>query len=492
MKKQHLFHILYCLLLAFLFLTIGSKNSFLYRINDWWDAQAFFTVGKGMVHGLVPYRDLFEQKGIVLYAIYGISSLISEHNFLGVYFFEIIAFTLFLYYARKTIRLYVREKYADFLLLLIALFITTSSPFGHGGSAEEFTMPLFMISLYYLGKFFKEGKITRWEILLNGFLAGLVLWIKYSLLGFWFIWAAALFFINIFNKHYKEAFLSSLIFLLGMLIASLPWLGYFAYHHALKELVDVYFFFNATTYAKDITIFEKLIRAILLLGKNLLLNPVYLFGIVIPIIIILIKGKIKDIKAFITLLSSILFTGLATFIGGKGYFYYGLILAPFIIIGGILLGKYFEKKDIEMTKWFLSSSLIIGLIMATFMGNYTYMIKYQKSDYAQFTFAEIIKDQKVLNYDFLDGGFYFTTNQIPKYYYFMRNNVDYESYPILFTEQKRYIVEDKPEYIVTRKSATDIAKIPEINNCYHLVKSHTQKYEKRQITYYLYQKNVDA
>ena len=94
---------LYCLLFAFLFLLVCSKNSFLYRMNDWVDANAFFTVGKGMVRGVVPYQSLFEQKGPLLYFIYGIGSLFSYTTFYGVFILELLSFSVFLYYVYKSL-----------------------------------------------------------------------------------------------------------------------------------------------------------------------------------------------------------------------------------------------------------------------------------------------------------------------------------------------------------------------------------------------------
>ena len=55
------------------------------------------TVGKGMMHGLVPYRDLLEQKGPVLYFVYGLAALVSPHSFFSVYLLELIADTIALY-----------------------------------------------------------------------------------------------------------------------------------------------------------------------------------------------------------------------------------------------------------------------------------------------------------------------------------------------------------------------------------------------------------
>ena len=75
-KSKNYCYYYYCLLLSFFVLLGTSKNSFLYAFNDWVDANAFFTVGKSIMNGVVPYRDLFEQKGIFLYFIYGFGYLL--------------------------------------------------------------------------------------------------------------------------------------------------------------------------------------------------------------------------------------------------------------------------------------------------------------------------------------------------------------------------------------------------------------------------------
>jgi len=93
--------VIYSLFLSFLFLLIGTKSSPIYPINDWVDANAFFTMGKGLMNGLVPFKDLFEQKGPILYFIYGIGYLISNRTFFGIYLIEVLSFTLSLIYFYK-------------------------------------------------------------------------------------------------------------------------------------------------------------------------------------------------------------------------------------------------------------------------------------------------------------------------------------------------------------------------------------------------------
>ena len=58
--KCKLLRFLFACLAAFSLLAVCSKSSFLYPMNDWVDVNCFFTVGRGILRGLVPYRDLYE------------------------------------------------------------------------------------------------------------------------------------------------------------------------------------------------------------------------------------------------------------------------------------------------------------------------------------------------------------------------------------------------------------------------------------------------
>lgn len=61
------------------------KSSFQYPLNDWGDTNCFFTLGRGIKHGIIPYLDLYEQKGPLLYFQFYLAALMSETSFIGVF-----------------------------------------------------------------------------------------------------------------------------------------------------------------------------------------------------------------------------------------------------------------------------------------------------------------------------------------------------------------------------------------------------------------------
>ena len=82
--------LLWCLAAAALLLAVCSKSSPLYPLNDWMDANIFYTAGKAMMNGQVLYRDVFDHKGPLLYLVYGVGWLLHRTGFWGVWGLSLI------------------------------------------------------------------------------------------------------------------------------------------------------------------------------------------------------------------------------------------------------------------------------------------------------------------------------------------------------------------------------------------------------------------
>ena len=102
-------------------ITFVSASSPLYPFNPWDDANCFFTLGRGIIHGMVPYRDLYEQKGPLLYFIYALATLITEKSFIGAWIAECIMASLFAIFSWKTAKLFTDPP--KFAISIIPLFL---------------------------------------------------------------------------------------------------------------------------------------------------------------------------------------------------------------------------------------------------------------------------------------------------------------------------------------------------------------------------------
>ena len=470
------------ILIAALFITITSKLSPLYPLNDWCDTNSFFTMGKAMIKGIPIYKDLFEQKGPFLYLIYGLGYIISNKTFFGVYILEIIFFSIFLRIVNQILDIEKLENKKAFLIILTGI-ITTSMSFYSGGSAEEFSLPFIAYCMYLLFKIYNRIELKPKDFILNGIFCGCVLLIKFNLICFWFG------FVIICIIKYKNSNLikKALCFILGLLIPIILFLMYFIYKKNLIGFIDAYFIKNILNYSNikiDLSSsIEKLMDGpiyFFTLGfgfvKNILLTTTCLLSF--------IYAKKKKILSKTILL--FIFPYILICCQNNWYKYYNLPLAVFSIFGLIYL---FNKNIFKST---LSKIIMLIMIVAIFIvGENSYVLISNKKHFAQYKLSKIIEqyeDKSVLNYGIIDQGLYLKTNSIPniKYYHTM----NFDNFEEMEKEQEEYIKNKKTNFIVCCSTKNE-------DNCY-LYNKNMQKnykliakerhYKNYGLYYYLYTK----
>jgi len=162
-------------LLAAALLLLFSRSSPLYPTNNWGEANAFFTVGRGMLAGMAPYRDLSLSAGPVVYGLHALAALISDASFLGVWLLEIIALAASIFFAWKAAnRISGMPVLSMACAALAAMLLVSSRAFVYGDTVEEFALPLQMFALCDLLGYLAdpERKMSTWRLALHGFMAG--------------------------------------------------------------------------------------------------------------------------------------------------------------------------------------------------------------------------------------------------------------------------------------------------------------------------------
>ena len=228
-KKKTLIHYTFFLLAAALCLMLASRSSFLYPLNNWDDANSYFSVGKGIFNGKMPYRDIFDQKGMYLYFFYGLCYLVSHTTFIGVFIMEIILGALDIAGMYRIVRLYAGKGVALALAPVSFAMIVCSRSFWWGGAAEEISLPFYIWGLYIVTDYFKnhyeQETMPFRNVLIGGVLAGMVANIKYTGLGFFFAWMMMVFFSYVAKKEIVRGIKACFVFLFGMFIPFVPCAG---------------------------------------------------------------------------------------------------------------------------------------------------------------------------------------------------------------------------------------------------------------------------
>ncbi len=457
-------------LCAVLMITICSKSSPLYPFNDWDDPNCFFTVGKSMVNGKVLYHDIFEQKGPLLYMLHELTYLISGTTFLGVYVVEIIACFATLVLSAKIIRLFC-EGSVVFAVYPLATLIYSSLSFCSGDSAEEFCLPLIEYCFYVGMKALKtDKKITPLQALFCGVTLGVVLWVKFTMLGFYIGFILAFVVLYIRQKQIKEIFISALSMLVGVLISTIPVIIYFAKYNAFNDLFEVYFYDNLFLYSTGSNT-NPLFKAIINLFMGLAAFAGYhTFGFLLLIFgfIMLIKHKEKKLLFLFSCL--VVSTFFFTFVGGRAYAYYSFVMSVFSpvgLVGVISFCKYKFKKHREekIAKTAHKLAGVLSVLAAIALCRNTYLIFIPQDDMPQFRFNKIISQTNqptLLNYGFLDGGFYTVSGIVPNCKYFCQLNVEYNE---MYHTQQEYAEQGKVDFIVTKNEKPDFELYECVDSC---------------------------
>ncbi len=457
--KEKLKIIIYCFFVSLAILLLTSKCSFFYPFNDWVDANAFFTMGKSLVHGLVPFRDLFEQKGPLLYVIYALGYLMSNTTFHGIFILEIIFSTFNLYYSYKIINLFLSKKISWIIIPLYMTFLCTSTAFTHGGSAEEFCLLFITYSLYQMLYHFKVKDITNKNFFLIGLCTSCVFLIKYTVIGFFAGIMLSIFLDLLFSKKYRQAFKCCLYYFLGFIIPIIITIIYFGINHALKDFINVYFIINLTAYSREtLTGSFKLLEIYRGFIDHTFLSGIMDFILIIlgfifvPFLKLNKKGKISLVFTYFISIFTIYF-------GLRFYKYYLFPLLIFGLISIILIFSFLNylknhfsiSLSNKVKNIFLIASLIISLICSYSFANYKEMRFTNKNKLFQYQFASIINEEKnptLIEMGFVDAGVYTTTNIVPHTYYFEKLNLNHEIFPDNVNAFKKYIENKESTFIV--------------------------------------------
>ena len=129
--------------------------------------------------------------------------MVDYHSFLGVFFLEIISVGLFLFAGYRTLNLYGAKRAALLGLPVVAALVLSSVSFQQGDSAEELCLPMLAWSLFTLLQWLRKGapgRMATGQLLFNGFLGGCVLWVKFTMLGFYAPWL-----IGIMESHHHNS-----------------------------------------------------------------------------------------------------------------------------------------------------------------------------------------------------------------------------------------------------------------------------------------------
>ena len=492
---------------AFLLVAFASRSSFLYPCNDWNDANSYFSVGKALFNGKVPYRDVFDQKGMYLYFFYGLAYLVSHTTFRGVFLLEGLLALVDLLAIYHVLRLYTKNNTALVLAPLPLAAVFSSQSFYWGGSAEEICLPFLLWGLYLFLRYFNDyphREMKGSTLFAAGLLAGMVANIKFTSLGFFFAWmmwtALALFT----EKSLGKALKACGIFLGGMALPFLPWLIYFAVQGDLYYWYWGYVYINVFAYSnlngEGPGLWERVYTLSKLLYWVVLKNINY-FIFLIPGVLFTFFGKRKKLiqRLSVPVLCFFLFLGI--YVGGSELPYYALPLGVFTVLGFALMGWCWDRAVYGMIGGQESigrkraagsaAKLIAGCVLSVMAGVMfifhtsmnTEFMKVKREEHYLYQFQPIVNQEQnptLLNIGCLDAGLYTVCDIVPTCQWFQTQTVIMDT---VLSEQERYIKEGLITFVIARDSYPEV-----IWDKYELVAQVPWQQGELEFIYYLFRR----
>lgn len=457
-------------------MTLFSTASPLYKICYWNDSNCFMTVGRGILHGLVPYRDLFEHKGPYLFFIHSLASLISEHSFLGVYIIEVVMCFTYLLFTWKTLKLfYIPKTYSLILIPMVSICLYSSVAFHLGDSAEELCFPLLAIIVYIALKAnIKNDLPSNKETLFIGLITGFLFFVKFNFVAMVLGYLLYVVVSSCYRKQLKKLPIKILMFLAGFFVALIPAFIYFLANNAVPIFLESYFYNNLFLYStgygpSSVSLIQHISS---IFSISMILNKYVYQGLILTTIF-MAATKRRHFVLFAFLFMPMF---LILYIPTTHMFYYNFILSGVITCSiiplAIGLDKIFEKSKFKFAP-IISLCLVAAGIIVTITSNPNLTLINQPDDVIpQIKFAKEINAKEnatILTYDVVDDGFYLYSDTLPNCRAFAYMTI-VDFIPELVEEQDNMIANSEFDFIITRSDEYEwdnyeiIDELPITNN----------------------------
>ena len=307
-----------------------------------------------------------------------------------------------------------------------------------------------------------------------------MLWIKYSLLGFYvgFILVPAY---RLIRNHEVGRLLRQLgMILLGVIAASLPVLLYFAVNGALKDLWTAYFYNNLFVYGKSSSPFGVFRALGSGLASTLTFNDAAVLLCLFAVVSLWREGEREEA---LHLFFCFAFAFGLVYAGGIQMKYYSEILCIFIPVG--LSGLWRTPAGLRpapLQRQRLQRVLLPLLFTLSLFGSENNgMLFVRRADLPQYQFRETVlqtEDPTLFNYGALDVGLFTVCDIVPSTRYFCMLNLPSDE---MFREMDRYMAEGATDFIVSRG-------LPVESGRYRLVQTSSFPDDGTEYPFYLYQK----
>ena len=288
------------------------------------DSSVFLYIGREMLQGKVPYVDLFDHKGIIIYFIQCMGLLLSlPGTYSGVWLIEWASLFVTAVFMYKTVRMLTSSKTASYLVLLIIVFAFASSYIEGGNYTEEYALPWIAMATYVYLKFFKTLRYRPVEVTALGVGCAVIAFLRVNMIGIWIAFTPLVVFFLLKERKCREILCCIGYFVGGLAAVCVPLGIYFVLTGSLDNMIKYYIQFNISYSGSKASVINQL-KTILAIGSGAHLAAVSFA--------VMVYRYVRFKKIFLINMWGFAVSLFFATMSGRTYSHYGLILFPLLVI----------------------------------------------------------------------------------------------------------------------------------------------------------------
>ena len=417
-SRKWMFPFFYALIIVTFF---SFTTSWLYDKPLMYDSAVFQLIGKNWAEGRIPYKDLWELKGPLVFLPSALGYWLLGSK-LGVYIIQLFNLTITFFVIQKTFLLEFNRKSSILLTGVSAIYFAVL--YESGNTVEEYLLPLLSYAFYLLYCYInncieaKEYDLPWRYAFTFGCVLGFSLMSRLTNAISICAAVAVVGIILIIHRRWGNLIKSSIWFIGGFLVLTIPFIFYFYLKGAIEEMWYGTFLFGleyAGNSGFDIfTLFG---------ARHILLRFANCYLLLLTVFLILKFNPLRRFAGVMWLVIVLLTTFVFLRLNAFGHYY--IITLPFIPVIITELHKLWKVNKEEWTLFLLKCVIILYIVLGV-VGITNNLLNYYLifHDYKELAVYERIVNKlppdfrnSFIAYD-CDPEFYLYFNIFPKYPYY--------------------------------------------------------------------------
>ncbi|WP_137597322.1 prepilin-type cleavage/methylation protein [Paucilactobacillus kaifaensis] len=459
---KHRISSIFCIivtLIIFLLILLTLQSNPFAQIMPYHDSSMFLYFGSGIEHGLVPYTDMLDHKGPILFMINFFANIINPIFFNhGLFIFEIIFLVLDFYFLYKTSKLLINSDHVFVCSLFIMAPLVTIT-FGYGNYSEEYALTFIIIALYLFTKlFFQNGSLSSTSLFMIGFLGALTFFIRPNMIMLWVVCCIALLVAGFFSI--KKSLLGRQTFwiFLGGLCVTVIVAVYGIVTNSLKQMISSSIILNFSYAGSSLS--EKYTTAKYFINVLLHNNVGFVIAFYLIYLIIEYRSFSRKAKVYNLLVFFIAVLNFLTVIlSGRQYNHYLITELPYLFIFSLFALNFIYEKLTNLKHLNLITMIIMLAFITPFVQIFKQEISYvnleTKSSYefkesylkvSSYIASNTNRNDEIYVHA-IDANIYLQSKRFANSKLFVLPSLDYTKYSYLSSYFERKMKKNPPKYI---------------------------------------------